>query len=245
MAVLCQHPRHPLLLLLLLLAPRRACTGAGTGTAAAPRAPIAMGVNGHPFSQPSYSRGGVFVPAGEAAHGVGFAQQLDEVAALAPAVRAPWPAPAGHSTGATPFYYRGDVNCGWVTGMADGNATRGALATAAVEGFLAAASARNISFLPILFPLVVHAKYADAAAVQAEAYASTYPCAKVRRSRPPLRPFFVAGGSSRQFGCAFVRAAPLPEGRGGRRRGGGGGGEGGGGKLAEIKGPPCQHPGSH
>jgi hypothetical protein len=85
------------------------------GAAAAP--PIAMGVNGHPFAQPNYNTGSNVVASGTSS-GISFAQQFDELEALAP-------------TGSgTPFYYRFDLSCGWMLGLADGpkkpaNATRG------------------------------------------------------------------------------------------------------------------------
>ena len=52
------------------------------------RSPIAMGVNGHPFSQPNYMVGDDFVASGSAA-GISSEEQLDEVAALAPGHDAP------------------------------------------------------------------------------------------------------------------------------------------------------------
>jgi hypothetical protein len=66
--------------------------------------PIAMGVNGHPFTQPNYITGSDRVASGTAA-GISFTQQFDELAVLAPA------------GSGTPFYYRIDIGwcaCRWL-----------------------------------------------------------------------------------------------------------------------------------
>ena len=129
--------------------------------------PIAMGVNGHPFAQPNYNVGSDLVASGTSA-GISFAQQFDELAALAP-------------TGSgTPFYYRVDINCGWILGTGHPpNTTRGKTLTAMVQAFVRAAAARNLTVLPILFPDLGTAGYNDHAAVEAAAKASTGQCAKV------------------------------------------------------------------
>lgn len=127
--------------------------------------PIAMGVNGHPFSQPNYMVGDVFVASGSAA-GVSYEEQLDEVAALAPG-------------DAAPFFYRVDLNCGWLLGTTSGNATQGAIAKAATQAFVRMAVARNLTVLPILFPDLGTVAYSDHAAVKAAAQASIRSCAAV------------------------------------------------------------------
>ena len=133
--------------------------------AAAVFAPIAIGVNGHPFTQPNYMVGADFVVSGSAA-GVSYDEQLDTVAALAPG-------------DGSPFFYRVDLACGSLLGTTSHNATQGALATAATGAFVRAAAARNLTVLPILFPDLGNAAYADHAAVTAAAQASLHSCARV------------------------------------------------------------------
>ena len=149
-------------------------TAAAVATpAAGSAAPIAMGVNGHPFSQPNYMVGPVFVASGSAA-GISYEEQLDEVAALAPG-------------GGAPFYYRFDLNCGWMIGkksklgpgLGKRNATQGAAAIKAVQGFVRAAVQRNLTVLPILFPDLGTAGYTDSTAVTEAAKDSTEKCAAV------------------------------------------------------------------
>ena len=122
---------------------------AAAAPAATRTAPIAMGVNGHHFTQPNYSRGPTWVASG-AASGISVEQQLDQAAALAPAADA----------SSVPFYYRHDVSCGPV------GITSSAAKAAATRSFVRAAAARNLTVLPILFP-------------GADAAASTTGCAKL------------------------------------------------------------------
>lgn len=146
------------MLLLLALAQHDA-------VAAAVFAPIAIGVNGHPFTQPNYMVGADFVVSGSAA-GISYEEQLDTVAALAPG-------------DGSPFFYRVDLACGNLLGTTSHNATQGALATAATGAFVRAAAVRNLTVLPILFPDLGNAAYTDHAAVTAAAQTSLRRCARV------------------------------------------------------------------
>jgi hypothetical protein len=133
--------------------------------------PIAMGVNGHPFTQPNYMQGSLFVSDGVSA-GISHEAQLDEMAALGPAGKG--------DGGAAPFYYRLDTPCAHILGLDDGNMTRAAQTQHAVQKFVQSAQAKNLAIVPILFPHIQpNTSYIDDAAVAADAESSTLACARI------------------------------------------------------------------
>jgi len=119
------------------------------------RRPIAMGVNGHPFTQPNYMKGDAFVSSGQA-DGISYTEQLQELHQLHP------------GRGVT-FYYRVDWNC---------KTNLDAHHRGIVEDFVGNATKFNITILPILIPDIGDTSYNNYTAVFDAAKKSTLPWAE-------------------------------------------------------------------
>lgn len=134
---------------------------------------MALGVNGHHFTQPNYFQGDThyFNPTnpsascahnggGSVANGVSVAAQLDEVQALSP------------QGGRGPIYYRHDVPCDTLNHC---HAKR-----AAATAFVKAAKARNITVLPILLGIdTAGVGFTDHEGLTAASEASAQRCAEL------------------------------------------------------------------